>query len=47
MLSSVAVVLLLLSAAAGDRLSGQWISEDSVYNHQNVFQIQSGMLILV
>ena len=43
LLSSIAVVLLLFSAAAGDvSLSGQWISGDSVFNHQNVFQIENG-----
>ena len=47
MLASIAILLLLFSVTAGDSLSGQWISEDSVYNHQNVFQIQNGMLIYI
>lgn len=44
--SSIAVVLLMFIAAAGDvSLSGQWISGDSVFNHQNVFQIENGSFV--
>lgn len=43
-----AVVLLYCGIVAGDTsLSGQWMSQDSVYNHQNIFQIQNGTLLHV
>ena len=44
-LAALTVVVLVCSAVAGDAsLQGQWISQDSVFNGQNIFQIQQGSL---
>ena len=44
-LAVLTVVVLVCSAVAGDAsLQGQWISQDSVFNGQNIFQIQQGSL---
>jgi len=40
----IAIILVFCGVVTGNtNLSGQWVSQDSVYNYQNVFQVQNGI----